>query len=48
MAAVRVGDDAIAVTNGSLGEVPSEATLTAVELGTSRLEEVRKRGRAEV
>ncbi|MGV9645746.1 hypothetical protein ACWEGS_19370 [Streptomyces sp. NPDC004822] len=48
VAAVRVGDDAIAVTNGSLGEVPSDATLTAVELGTSRLEEVRKRGRAEV
>lgn len=48
VAAVRVGDDAITVTNGSLGEVPSDATWAAVETGARRLEEVRKRGRAAV
>ncbi|WP_128433926.1 hypothetical protein [Streptomyces cyaneus] len=48
VAAVRVGDDAITVTNGGLGEVPGDATLAAVELGAHRLAEVRKRGRVEV
>ncbi|EGX60856.1 secreted protein [Streptomyces zinciresistens K42] len=48
VAAVRVGDDAITVTNGSLGAVPSDATWTAVETGARRLEEIRKRGRAAV
>ncbi|MDO0913328.1 hypothetical protein QQM39_21500 [Streptomyces sp. DT2A-34] len=48
VAVVRVGDDAITVTNGGLGEVPGDATLAAVELGAQRLAEVRKRGRVEV
>lgn len=48
VAAVRVGDDAITVTNGGLGDVPGDATWAAVELGAHRLAEVRKRGRAEV
>lgn len=48
VAAVRVGDDAITVTNGGLGEVPGDATLAAVQLGADRLAEVRKRGRVEV
>jgi hypothetical protein len=48
VAAVRVGDDAIAITNGGLGEVPADATWTAVETGAQRLAEVRKRGRAEI
>lgn len=48
VAAVRVGDDAIALTNGGLADVSSDATWAAVELGTRRLTEVRKRGRAEI
>ncbi|MFI7408393.1 hypothetical protein ACIBU0_06965 [Streptomyces sp. NPDC049627] len=48
VAAVRVGDDAIAVTNGGLGDVPADATAAAVELGARRLTEVRKRGRERV
>ncbi|QOV36984.1 hypothetical protein IM697_00455 [Streptomyces ferrugineus] len=45
VAAVRVGDDAITVTNGGLGEVSADATWTAVELGAHRLAEARKQGR---
>ncbi|WP_328872686.1 hypothetical protein OHT76_22710 [Streptomyces sp. NBC_00287] len=48
LAAVRVGDDAITLTNGGLGDVPAEATWVATELGAQRLAEVRKLGRAEV
>ncbi|WP_369272270.1 hypothetical protein AB5J55_21735 [Streptomyces sp. R11] len=48
VAAIRVGDDAIAITNGGLGEVPADATWAAVETGATRLAEVRKRGRAEI
>jgi hypothetical protein len=48
VAAVRVGDDAIVVTNGGLGEVPASATRTAVELGVHRLSEIRKQGRTEI
>lgn len=48
VAVVRVGDDAIVLTNGGLGEVPADATWAAVELGAHRLTEVRKRGRAEI
>ncbi|MDC0770488.1 hypothetical protein [Streptomyces sp. HD] len=48
VAAVRVGDDAIAITNGGLGDVPADATSAAVELGTRRLAEARKRGRQDV
>ncbi|MFE9020375.1 hypothetical protein ACFYNL_17690 [Streptomyces sp. NPDC007808] len=48
VAAVRVGDDAIVVTTGGLGEVSADATRTAVEVGVQRLAEVRKRGRVSV
>lgn len=48
VAAVRVGDDAIVLTNGGLGDVPADATWAAVELGAHRLTEVRKQGRAEI
>lgn len=48
VAAVRVGDDAITITNGGLGEVPADATAAAVELGAHRLAEARKRARAHV
>ncbi|MBC2905314.1 hypothetical protein [Streptomyces cupreus] len=48
VAAVRVGDDAMVLTNGGLGDVPADATWVATELGAERLAEVRKSGRAEV
>ncbi len=48
LAAVRVGDDAIVLTNGGLGDVPAEATWAATEIGARRLAEVRKQGRAQV
>ncbi|GGL90389.1 hypothetical protein GCM10010129_37880 [Streptomyces fumigatiscleroticus] len=48
VAAVRVGEDAIGVTDGGLGEVPAEALWTAVELGAQRLTELRRRGRVQV
>jgi hypothetical protein len=48
LVAVRVGDDAISLTNGVLGEETDAATTTAVEVGTGRLTEVRRQGRAQV
>ncbi|WP_328360701.1 hypothetical protein OG800_25125 [Streptomyces sp. NBC_00445] len=48
VAAVRVGADALALTNGGIGEVSAEVTQGVAELGAARLAEVRKRGRAEV
>ncbi|MEU9327495.1 hypothetical protein AB0D91_27390 [Streptomyces canus] len=48
VAAVRVGEDAIAVTNGGFGDVQTEATQTAVQLGAERLTEIRKQGRVEI
>ncbi|KAB1149436.1 hypothetical protein F7R91_06735 [Streptomyces luteolifulvus] len=48
VAAVRVGDDAIALTNGGLGHVASDVTQLAAHLGARRLEEVRKQGRVQV
>ncbi|MCK1818424.1 hypothetical protein MTQ10_02085 [Streptomyces sp. XM83C] len=42
---VRVGDDAFAVTNGSLGDLPTDATQTAVQIGAQRLADVRRQGR---
>lgn len=48
LVAVRVGDDALSLTNGTLGEPADGATLTAVEVGTRRLTEVRRQGRAQV
>ncbi|MFH8975049.1 hypothetical protein [Streptomyces sp. NPDC017890] len=44
--AVRVGDDAISLTSGGLGEPADDATRAAVEAGTRRLTEVRRQGRA--
>lgn len=48
VAAVRVGEDAIGVTNGGLGDVVSGTTRAVTELGTRRLTEARKRGRAQI
>ncbi|MFJ8189961.1 hypothetical protein ACIQ8D_09330 [Streptomyces sp. NPDC096094] len=48
LVAVRVGDDAISLTNGALGEPADDATWTAVEVGTERLTEARRQGRAQV
>ncbi|MFE6282716.1 hypothetical protein [Streptomyces sp. NPDC057877] len=48
VAAVRVGDDALALTNGGLDVVWSEITQAVTELGAERLAAVRKQGRAEV
>ncbi|MCH0563042.1 MULTISPECIES: hypothetical protein [unclassified Streptomyces] len=45
VAVVRVGDDALAVTDGALGEIPAGATAAAVQWGAQRLAEVRKQGR---
>ncbi|WP_371670200.1 hypothetical protein OG985_22755 [Streptomyces sp. NBC_00289] len=48
LAAVRVGDDAIVLTNGGLGTVSQEVTAAVVQLGTQRLTEVRRQARLEV
>ncbi|MDH6628230.1 hypothetical protein M2271_006062 [Streptomyces sp. LBL] len=48
VAVVRVGDDAIGLTHGGLGDVPSPVTQMAVELGAQRLAQVRKQGRVKV
>ncbi|PPS68727.1 hypothetical protein BZZ08_07383 [Streptomyces sp. MH60] len=48
LVAVRVGDDAISLTNGTLGEPADDATRTSVEIGTGRLTEARRQGRAQV
>ncbi|ANB07484.1 hypothetical protein SAM40697_3526 [Streptomyces ambofaciens] len=48
LAAVRVGDDAISLTHGTLGEPVDDATRTAAEVGAGRLAEVRRQGRAQV
>ncbi|MFI9760619.1 hypothetical protein ACIHFB_22040 [Streptomyces sp. NPDC051963] len=48
VAAVRVGDDALALTNGGIGNVSADVTQGIAQLGAERLAEVRKRGRAEV
>ncbi|MFE2047645.1 hypothetical protein [Streptomyces sp. NPDC059459] len=48
LAAVRVGDDAISLTNGTLGAPDDDATWTAAEVGARRLTEVRRQGRAQV
>ncbi|AXL89583.1 hypothetical protein C4J65_15740 [Streptomyces sp. CB09001] len=48
LVAVRLGDDAISLTNGTLGEPADDATRTSVEIGTGRLAEARRQGRAEV
>lgn len=48
VAAVRVGEDSFALTNGGLGDVANEATQAAVQVGALRLADVRKQGRAQV
>ncbi|MEU2063742.1 hypothetical protein [Streptomyces sp. NPDC013455] len=48
VAAVRVGQDSFALTNGGLGDVPNDATQAAVQIGALRLADVRKQGRAQV
>ncbi|MGW3203907.1 hypothetical protein [Streptomyces sp. NPDC001135] len=48
VAAVRVGEDAFAFTNGGLGDVPNDATQAAVQVGALRLADVRRQGRAQV
>jgi hypothetical protein len=48
VAAVRVGEDAISLTNGGLGDVASDITRAVADLGAQRLAEVRKQGRAQV
>ncbi|MGW7403216.1 hypothetical protein ACWGI9_05680 [Streptomyces sp. NPDC054833] len=47
VAVVRVGDDAIVLTEGSLGTPPSDAVAQALELGSRRLAQVREQGRAQ-
>ncbi|MEU0073910.1 hypothetical protein ABZ027_30830 [Streptomyces sp. NPDC006332] len=48
VAVVRVGDDAIGLTHGGLGDVSPDVTQAAVQLGAQRLAEVRKTGRAQI
>ncbi|MET9355208.1 hypothetical protein ABZY14_19820 [Streptomyces sp. NPDC006617] len=48
LVAVRLGDDAISLTNGTLGAPADDATRTSVEVGTGRLTEARRQGRAQV
>ncbi|MFC4501417.1 MULTISPECIES: hypothetical protein [Streptomyces] len=48
VAAVRAGQDAFALTNGAVGDVPNEATQAAVQLGVRRLADVRRQGRVQV
>ncbi|MFC8679457.1 hypothetical protein [Streptomyces griseorubiginosus] len=48
VAAARVGEDAIMVSNGGFGDVTTDATWTALQVGAQRLTEVRKRGRVQV
>ncbi|AOR37217.1 hypothetical protein BFF78_20725 [Streptomyces fodineus] len=49
VAAVRVGQDAFALTNACLGGVPpNDATQAAVQIGALRLADIRKQGRAQV
>ncbi|MFI2761098.1 hypothetical protein ACH5A3_19860 [Streptomyces echinatus] len=48
VAAVRIGEDAFALTNGGLGDVPNDATQAAVQIGALRLADIRRQGRAQV
>ncbi|MEU0332439.1 hypothetical protein [Streptomyces sp. NPDC006193] len=48
VAAVRVGEDSFALTNGGLGDVPNDATQAAVQIGALRLADVRRQGLAQV
>ncbi|MEU1000759.1 hypothetical protein [Streptomyces tibetensis] len=48
LAAVRVGEEAITLTNAGLDEVYAEVTQQAAQLGAQRLNEIRKQGRAQI
>ncbi|MGW3193464.1 hypothetical protein ACWDBD_02490 [Streptomyces sp. NPDC001118] len=48
VAAVRIGQDAFALTNGGLGDVANDTTQAAVQDGALRLADVRRQGRAQV
>ncbi|WP_428935020.1 hypothetical protein [Streptomyces sp. ACT015] len=48
VAAVRVGDDTITVTDGGLGDVSADVTGAVARLGAQRLAEVRKQGRVQI
>ncbi len=45
---VRVGDDAIGLSHGGLGDIEPEVTQAAVQLGAQRLADVRKLGRTPI
>ncbi|MEU6573267.1 hypothetical protein [Streptomyces sp. NPDC046805] len=47
VAAVRVGDDTIVLTDGALGTPPADVPRQALELGIRRLTQVRETGRAQ-
>lgn len=48
VAAVRAGEDTIAVTDGGLGDVSPDVTKAAVQTGVRRLADVRTQGGAQV
>ncbi|CAM5547513.1 hypothetical protein SALBM311S_08253 [Streptomyces alboniger] len=48
VAVVRVGDDAIGLTHGGLGDVSPDIAQAALQLGAQRLADVRKTGRAQI
>ncbi|GAA2390273.1 hypothetical protein [Streptomyces coeruleofuscus] len=48
LAAVRVGEEAITLTNAGLDEVHEEVTRQTAELGAQRLSEIRKQGEARI
>ncbi|MFD6174632.1 hypothetical protein [Streptomyces coeruleorubidus] len=48
LAAVRVGEEAITLTNAGLDEVHEEVTQQTAELGAQRLSEIRKQGEARI
>ncbi|MEU6373657.1 hypothetical protein [Streptomyces sp. NPDC046909] len=48
VAAVRVGDDVLVLTNGGLGDVYAEVTQGVAELGAKRLADARKQARVQV
>ena len=48
VAVVRVGDDAIGLTHGGLGDVSPDIAQATLQLGAQRLAEIRKNGRAQI
>ncbi|MEU5523832.1 hypothetical protein ABZ759_25040 [Streptomyces sp. NPDC047860] len=48
VAAVRVGDDTITLTNGGFSEVLPEVTQAMTQLGADRLKEVARQGRVQI